>query len=218
MRRLDRSPLVQVVSSHGGGTVRLVAEPTADAARAALAGGQVNAAVIAGPKGEACTMTTRALTAAGPMRDRSPRAGRSLLWLHADSAAGDGPRPKDLYDAVILAEDTRTQHRAFTSDACGLVGLRRRQPRDGRFRARLAEPPDLRARADESHTLAPCPAITGLTAASCPRPPRQQAPGCSSLERTSGQELWRIPCWSEMWSFCSCQGHSPVLRDQARYL
>lgn len=32
-----------------------------------------------------------------------------LLWLHADSAAGDGPRPKDLYDAVILAEDTRTQ-------------------------------------------------------------------------------------------------------------
>jgi hypothetical protein len=32
-----------------------------------------------------------------------------LLWLHADSAAGDGPRPKDLYDAVILAEDNRTR-------------------------------------------------------------------------------------------------------------
>jgi hypothetical protein len=32
-----------------------------------------------------------------------------LLWLHTDSAADDGPRPKDLYDAVILAEDNRTQ-------------------------------------------------------------------------------------------------------------
>jgi hypothetical protein len=31
-----------------------------------------------------------------------------LLWLHADSTVG-GPRPKDLYDAVILAEDTRTR-------------------------------------------------------------------------------------------------------------
>jgi Nucleotidyl transferase AbiEii toxin, Type IV TA system len=30
-----------------------------------------------------------------------------LRWLHSDSAAGDGPRPKDLYDAVILAEDNR---------------------------------------------------------------------------------------------------------------
>lgn len=32
-----------------------------------------------------------------------------LLWLHTDSAAGDGARPKDLYDAVILAEDTRVR-------------------------------------------------------------------------------------------------------------
>jgi hypothetical protein len=32
-----------------------------------------------------------------------------LLWLHTDSAADDGARPKDLYDAVILAEDNRTQ-------------------------------------------------------------------------------------------------------------
>jgi hypothetical protein len=32
-----------------------------------------------------------------------------LLWLHEDSAAGGGPRPKDLYDAVILAEDHRTR-------------------------------------------------------------------------------------------------------------
>ena len=46
-----RSPLAQVVSDHGGGTARLVAEPTAGAARAALSGGQVNAAIIAGPAG-----------------------------------------------------------------------------------------------------------------------------------------------------------------------
>jgi hypothetical protein len=55
-----RSPLAQVVSGHGGGTVRLVAEPTADAARAALSGGQVNAAVIAGPTGETLLIQTAA--------------------------------------------------------------------------------------------------------------------------------------------------------------
>lgn len=30
-----------------------------------------------------------------------------LLWLHTDSAAGEAPRSKDLYDAVVLAEDDR---------------------------------------------------------------------------------------------------------------
>ena len=55
-----RSPLAQVVSGHGGGTVRLVIEPTAGAARAALSGGQVNAAVIAGPEGESLLIRTAA--------------------------------------------------------------------------------------------------------------------------------------------------------------
>jgi hypothetical protein len=55
-----RSPLAQAVSGHGGGTVRLVAEPTAGAARAALSGGQVNAAVIAGPSGETLLLQTAA--------------------------------------------------------------------------------------------------------------------------------------------------------------
>jgi len=55
-----RSPLAQVVSGHGGGTVRLAAEPTAGAARAALTGGQVNAAVIAGPTGETLLIQTAA--------------------------------------------------------------------------------------------------------------------------------------------------------------
>jgi hypothetical protein len=32
-----------------------------------------------------------------------------LLWLQTDSTADAGPRPKDLYDAVILAEDNRTR-------------------------------------------------------------------------------------------------------------
>ncbi|SDJ60014.1 nucleotidyl transferase AbiEii/AbiGii toxin family protein [Streptomyces indicus] len=32
-----------------------------------------------------------------------------LLWLYADAASGDGPQPKDLYDAVLLAEDPRTR-------------------------------------------------------------------------------------------------------------
>jgi hypothetical protein len=55
-----RSPLALVVSGHGGGTVRLVAEPTAGAARAALSGGQVNAAIIAGPEGESLLIQTAA--------------------------------------------------------------------------------------------------------------------------------------------------------------
>jgi hypothetical protein len=55
-----RSPLAQAVSGHGGGTVRLVAEPTAGAARAALSGGQVNAAIIAGPSGESLLIRTAA--------------------------------------------------------------------------------------------------------------------------------------------------------------
>jgi hypothetical protein len=55
-----RSPLAQVVSGHGGGTIRLAAEPDAGAARAALRGGQVNAAVIAGPTGETLLIQTAA--------------------------------------------------------------------------------------------------------------------------------------------------------------
>jgi hypothetical protein len=55
-----RSPLAQAVSGHGGGTVRLVAEPTAGAARAALSGGQVNAAIIVGPHGESLLIQTAA--------------------------------------------------------------------------------------------------------------------------------------------------------------
>ena len=55
-----RSPLAQMVSGHGAGTVRLVDEPTAAAARAALSGGQVNAAIIAGPMGESLLIQTAA--------------------------------------------------------------------------------------------------------------------------------------------------------------
>jgi hypothetical protein len=55
-----RPPLAQAVSGHGGRTVRLVAEPTAGAARAALSGGQVNAAIIVGPHGESLLIQTAA--------------------------------------------------------------------------------------------------------------------------------------------------------------
>jgi hypothetical protein len=57
---VGRSPLAQVVDSHGGGTVRLVAEPTAGAARAAVRGGQVNAAIVAGRHGESLLIQTAA--------------------------------------------------------------------------------------------------------------------------------------------------------------
>ncbi|HUN30449.1 MAG TPA: hypothetical protein VMU95_00400 [Trebonia sp.] len=54
------SPLAQVVSARGGGTVRLVSEPTAVMARAALTSGRVNAAVIAGPEGDSLLIQTAA--------------------------------------------------------------------------------------------------------------------------------------------------------------
>jgi hypothetical protein len=93
-----RSPLAQVVSSHGGGTIRLVAEPTAVAARAALSGGQVNAAVIAGPKGESLLIQTAAspgtasvltkefTTAAAALK--TPLRVRDLVPLPASDSTG----------------------------------------------------------------------------------------------------------------------------------
>ena len=55
-----RSPLAQVVSSRGGGTIRLVAEPTAGAAAAAIRDGKANAAIIAGRHGEILLIQTAA--------------------------------------------------------------------------------------------------------------------------------------------------------------
>jgi hypothetical protein len=57
---VGRSPLAQVVSSHGGGTIRLVAEPTAAAAQAAIRGGQANAAIVAGRHGQTLLIQTAA--------------------------------------------------------------------------------------------------------------------------------------------------------------
>jgi hypothetical protein len=51
--------------------------------------------------------------AAAPLVVRAASRGLSLAWklhwLRADSTGSTGPRPKDLYDAVILAEDGRTR-------------------------------------------------------------------------------------------------------------
>jgi hypothetical protein len=55
-----RSPLAQAVSSHGGGTIRLLAEPNAGAAQAAIRGGQVDAAIVAGRHGESLLIQTAA--------------------------------------------------------------------------------------------------------------------------------------------------------------
>jgi hypothetical protein len=54
------SPLATVVSSHGGGAIQLVAEPTAAAARAAVRGGHAYAAIIAGRRGESLLIQTAA--------------------------------------------------------------------------------------------------------------------------------------------------------------
>jgi hypothetical protein len=94
----SRSPLAQVVSGHGGGTVRLIAEPTAGAARAALNGEQVNAAVIAGPEGESlliqtaaspgtASVLTREFTAAAAAL-KTPLRVRDLVPLPASDSTG----------------------------------------------------------------------------------------------------------------------------------
>jgi hypothetical protein len=93
-----RSPLAQAVSGHGGGTIRLVAEPTTGAARAALSGGQVNAAIIADPTGETLLIQTAAspgtasvltkefsTAAAAP---KTPLRVRDLAPLPASDATG----------------------------------------------------------------------------------------------------------------------------------
>jgi hypothetical protein len=54
------SPLAAVVSRHGGGAIRLVPEPTASAARAAIRGGQAYAAILAGRHGESLVIETAA--------------------------------------------------------------------------------------------------------------------------------------------------------------
>ena len=92
-----RSPLAQVVSGYGGRTVRLVAEPTAGAAWAALTGGQVHAAVIAGPEGDSLLIQTAAspgtadvltkgTTAAAALK--TPPRVRDLASLPASDSAG----------------------------------------------------------------------------------------------------------------------------------
>ena len=95
---VGRSPLAQVVSSHGGGTVRLVAEPTAGAARAAIRGGQANAAIVAGRHGESLLIQTAAspgtatvltkefTTAAAALK--TPLQVRDLAPLPASDFAG----------------------------------------------------------------------------------------------------------------------------------
>lgn len=54
------SPLAAVVSRHGGGAIRLVPEPTAEEARAAIRGGQAYAVILAGRHGESLLIETAA--------------------------------------------------------------------------------------------------------------------------------------------------------------
>jgi hypothetical protein len=54
------SPVADAVSRHGDGTIRLVSEPNAQAARAAIRDGQAYAAIVAGPRGESLLIQTAA--------------------------------------------------------------------------------------------------------------------------------------------------------------
>ena len=54
------SPVANAVSRHSDGAIRLIPEPTAQAARAAIQDGQAYAAVVAGPRGESLLIQTAA--------------------------------------------------------------------------------------------------------------------------------------------------------------
>src|SRR6202035_682932 len=54
------SPVASAVSRAGDGAIRLVPEPTARAAQAAIRDGQVYAAIVAGPRGESLLIQTAA--------------------------------------------------------------------------------------------------------------------------------------------------------------
>jgi len=95
---VGRSPLAQVVNSHGGGTIRLDAEPTAAAAQAAIRDGQVNAAIVAGRHGDGlliqtaaspgtATVLTKEFTAAAAAL-RTPLQVRDLAPLPASDPTG----------------------------------------------------------------------------------------------------------------------------------
>jgi len=99
---VGRSPLALVVSSLGGGTVRLVAEPTAGAARAAIRGGQVNAAVIAGRHGESLLIQTAA----------SPGTA-SVLTKEFTTAAAAVKTPLQVRDLARLPASDSTGISAF---------------------------------------------------------------------------------------------------------
>jgi hypothetical protein len=92
------SPLARVVDSHGGGTIRLVAEPTASVARAAIRDGQVNAAIVGGrdaeslliqtaaSPGTATVLTKEFTTAAAALK--TPLQVRDLAPLPASDSSG----------------------------------------------------------------------------------------------------------------------------------
>jgi hypothetical protein len=54
------SPVANAVSRHSDGAIRLISEPTAQAARAAIRDGQAYAAIVAGPRGESLLIRTAA--------------------------------------------------------------------------------------------------------------------------------------------------------------
>jgi hypothetical protein len=54
------SPVANAVSRHSDGAIRLISEPTAQAARAAIRDGQAYAAIVAGPRGESLLIQTAA--------------------------------------------------------------------------------------------------------------------------------------------------------------
>jgi len=92
------SPVANAVGRAGDGAIRLVPEPTAQAARAAIRDGQAYAAIVAGPRGESLLIQTAASPGTASLLTKAfaaaaaaaavPLAVRDLAPLPASDPAG----------------------------------------------------------------------------------------------------------------------------------
>jgi len=93
------------VRCHGGGAIRLVPEPTAQAARAAIRGGQAYAAILSGRHGESLVIETAASpgTAAVLTKGFTTAAAAMKIPLQVrDDGANPGPADRSLSPAGPL--------------------------------------------------------------------------------------------------------------------
>ncbi len=152
------SPVANAVSRHSNGAIRLISEPTVQAARAAIRDGQAYAAIVAGPRGESLLIQTAASpgtasllikglsTAAAALK--VPLAVRDLAPLPASDPTGSsayfliaGWVLGGYVGATVLALASGGMRSSSLRQAAGRLGWLRPLRRDLRFRPGAAVRP-----------------------------------------------------------------------------